>query len=63
MKRFGLAVLFVFALLLVTPRVWADRGHENDGPPKTSAVEMGAIGLIAASITGAGVYLLRRRRQ
>jgi nitrate reductase gamma subunit len=61
MKRFGLAVLFAFALLLITPRVWADRGHENDGT-RVNAVEMGAIGLVAASVTGAALYLLRRRR-
>lgn len=59
MKRFGFPLLLAFVVCLATPRVWA----EDDDHHRTSAVEMGAIGLVAASVTGAAVYLLRRRRR
>ncbi|MBZ5531462.1 MAG: hypothetical protein LAO20_08520 [Acidobacteriia bacterium] len=59
MKRFGFLLLLAFMVCLATPRVWAD----DDSHHRTNALEMGAIGLVAASVTGAGVYLLRRRRQ
>ena len=59
MKRFGFLLVLAFMVCLATPSVWAEDDHHH----RTNAIEMGAIGLIAASITGAGVYLLRRRRQ
>jgi hypothetical protein len=46
-------------ILFVTALAWADgRGHEND----TTATEMTLLGVAAASILGAGAYVVRRVR-
>lgn len=52
-------------ILFVTAFAWADnrpnqdsRGHEND----TTATEMTLLGVAAASILGAGAYVVRRAR-
>lgn len=57
MKRFGLGLFLIYVLLLVTPKLWAEDDHHRSA----NALEMGAVGLVAASIGGAGMYLLRRR--
>lgn len=56
MRRFGLGLFLIYVLLLVTPKLWADDDHH-----RANALEMGAVGLVAASVAGAGLYLVRRR--
>lgn len=62
MKRFKLILILVCILVFCGLTAWSDdgrgRGHENDG---LSAQDMSAIGLLAASAIGAGIYAVRRR--
>jgi hypothetical protein len=54
---------FVVAICLTSLCAFAhDRGHENDSKSSTTASEMSIIGLAAASVVGAGSYLVFRRR-
>jgi hypothetical protein len=58
MKRFGLGLFLIYAVLLITPKAFAD----DDNHRHANALEMSGIGLAAASVTGGILYLVRRRR-
>lgn len=61
MRQFTLAVVFSIALCCtaLSAKTYDDDGRNTK--PRTSAAEMGTIGLIAASGIGTGIYLVRRR--
>ena len=59
MKRLGLGLLLLYAVLLVTPKAFGD---DDDHHRHANALEMSGIGLAVASVTGGVLYLVRRRR-
>lgn len=59
MKRLGLGLFLIYALLLVTPKAF---GEDDDHHRTATALEMSGIGLAVASVTGGILYLVRRRR-
>jgi len=62
MKKLKLVMVMACTLVFCGLTAWANdgpgRGREHDS---VSAAEMSAVGLLAASAIGAGVYAVRRR--
>ena len=68
MKKFELALVLGIALFFTASGISAyafdDKGGHGgkDDHDRISAMDMSAMGLVAASMTGAGIYMMRRRR-
>lgn len=76
MKKFGFALVLGITFLFSASGISAyafdnngnsngngnGNGRNNDNRDHISAMDMSALGLVAASMTGAGIYLVRRRR-